>query len=143
VTKYEVLGTLTALTAATLLAAGCGGSTGSDITTSSPAGASASTDAPQMSDQQAPPDRLVIDATIKGGQVTPTDAQLQAKVSETIVVRVNSDTTDQLLVHSNPAHTFTVEAKPAQTFQFSITAPGKVDIQLHQLNKTIATVTVQ
>jgi sporulation-control protein spo0M len=143
VTNRNILRTLTALTASALLAAGCGGSTSSDVTTSSPGGAPASTDAPQMSDQQAPPARLVIDVTIKGGQVTPTNAQLQAKVAQTIVVRVNSDAADQLHVHSNPEHTFNVEAKPAQSFQFTVTVPGKVDIELHQLNKTIATVTVQ
>jgi sporulation-control protein spo0M len=143
VTNRNILRTLTALTAAALLAAGCGGSTGSDVTTSSPGGAPASTDAPQMSDQQAPPARLVIDVTIKGGEVTPTNAQLQAKVAQTIVVRVNSDAVDQLHVHSTPEHSFNVEAKPAQSFQFTVTVPGKVDIELHQLNKIIATVTVQ
>ncbi len=50
-------------------------------------------------------------------------------------MNVNSDVADELHVHSTPDHTFKVEAKPAQTFQFTVDVPGKVDIELHQLNK--------
>jgi hypothetical protein len=46
-------------------------------------------------------------------------------------------------VHSTPEHTFNVEAKPAQSFQFTVDVPGKVDIELHQRKRTIATVQVQ
>jgi hypothetical protein len=136
---------LTALAAVALIAAGCGGSTSSN--TSSTSGASpapSSTGAPQLSDQQTPPSRLVIDVTIKGGEVTPTNAQFDANAKEPIVVRVNSDVADELHVHSNPEHTFNVEAKSGpQSFQFTVDVPGKVDIELHHLNKTVATVTVQ
>jgi len=96
-----------------------------------------------MSNNQAPPSRLVIDVDIKGGQVTPTNAQLQATVKEQIVIRVNSDVADELHVHSNPEHTFKIEAKPMQSFQFTVDVPGKVDVELHQLNKTVATIAVQ
>ena len=64
-------------------------------------------------------------------------------MNEPIVVKVNSDVADELHVHSTPDHTFKVEAKPAQQFQFTVDVPGNVDIELHQLNKTIATVQVQ
>jgi sporulation-control protein spo0M len=101
------------------------------------------TGAPQMSDQQAPPERVIVDVTIKAGQVTPTNEQLQAKVGDPIVVRVDSDAADQLHVHSNPEHTFDVEPKSGQSFQFTVAVPGKVDVELHQLNRTIATITVQ
>ncbi len=96
-----------------------------------------------MQNEQAPPERLVVEVTIKGGEVNPTNAQLQAKTKEQIVVKVDSDAADELHVHSSPEHTFKIEAKPAQQFQFSVDVPGKVDIELHQLNKTIATVQVQ
>ena len=65
-----------------------------------------------MQNEQAPPDRLLIDVTIKGGQVNPTNAQLEAKTNEPIVVKVNSDVADELHVHSTPDHKFKVEAKP-------------------------------
>ncbi len=96
-----------------------------------------------MQNDQAPPDRLVIDVTIKDGQVNPTNAQLEAKTNEQIVVKVDSDVADELHVHSTPDHTFKIEAKPAQQFQFSVDVPGSVDIELHHLNKTIATVQVR
>lgn len=136
--------TLAALTAATaLLLAGCSGSTDSAATSSGSAAAGGSTSIPQLSDQQAPPEQLVVDVTIKGGKVTPTNEQLQAKVGDPIVLRVDSDAADQLHVHSNPEHTFAVEPKPGQSFQFTVTVPGKVDVELHELNRTIASIAVQ
>jgi hypothetical protein len=143
--KTPKLRTLTALSAAALITAGCGGSTSSDTATSgsSAPATPSSTAAPQMSDQQEPPARLVIDVTIKGGEVTPTNAQFDANAKEPIVVRVNSDVADQLHVHSNPEHTFDIEPKNGQSFQFTVDVPGNVDIELHQLNRTVATVTVQ
>jgi PBP1b-binding outer membrane lipoprotein LpoB len=143
--NQTTLKTLTALAAAALITAGCGGSTSSDTATSgsSAPATPSSTAAPQMSDQQEPPTRLVIDVTIKGGEVTPTNAQFDAKAKEPIVVRVNSDVADQLHVHSNPEHTFDIEPKNGQSFQFTVDVPGNVDIELHQLNRTVATVTVR
>jgi hypothetical protein len=132
------------LTAAALITAGCGGSNGSDNASNSASSPQQSTVSPSdMSNEQAPPTRLVIDVTIKGGNVTPTNAQLQAGVKEQIIIRVNSDAADELHVHSNPEHKFNVEAKPMQIFQFTVDVPGKVDVELHKLNKTIATIQVQ
>lgn len=96
-----------------------------------------------MSNEQAPPTRLVIDVDIKGGNVTPTNQQLQAGVKEQIIIKVNSDVADELHVHSTPEHTFNVEAKPMQSFQFTADVPGKVDVELHKLGKIIATIQVQ
>jgi hypothetical protein len=134
---------LIALITTALLVAGCGGSNGSGDAAGSSSAAPAMTGAPQMSDQQAPPERLIVDVTIKGGEVTPTNEQLQAKVGDPIVVRINSDAADQLHVHSNPEHTFNVEPKSGQSFQFTVAVPGKVDVELHQLNRTIASIAVQ
>lgn len=64
-------------------------------------------------------------------------------MGDPIVVRVNSDAADQLHVHSNPEHTFTIEPKSGQSFQFTVTVPGKVDVELHELNRTIASIAVQ
>lgn len=136
--------TLLTLTAATVLLAGCGG--GSDeAQSSSSAGATPSqTAAPDFTDQQAPPTRLVVDVTIKGGQVTPTNESLQSGLNEPVVFRVMSDAKDELHVHSNPEHTFAIDAKGgAQQFQFTPSVPGKIDVELHDLGKTVATITVQ
>ena len=96
-----------------------------------------------MTDQQQAPNRLLIDVTIKGGEVTPTNEQLQGKVGDPIVVRVNSDAADELHVHSNPEHTFKIEPRNGQQFQFTVDVPGTVDIELHQLGRTVASVQVQ
>ena len=40
------------------------------------------------------------------------------------MIRVNSDAADELHVHSVPEHTFDVEPRPGQSFQFSVDVPG-------------------
>lgn len=132
------------MTAAALITAGCGGSNGTDTAPGTASTSQPSTVNPSdMSNEQAPPTRLVIDVDIKGGNVTPTNQQLQAGVKEQVIIHVNSDAADELHVHSTPEHKFNVEAKPMQTFQFTVEVPGKVDVELHHLNKIIATITVQ
>ena len=131
--------TLTAVCAVALIA-GCGSSTTPENTGTT---SSTGTAAPEMTDQQSPPDRVVIDVTIAGGNVTPTNQQVQAKVKQPIIVRVNSDAADQLHVHSNPEHTFDIKPENGQAFQFTVDVPGKVDVELHHLDKTVATITVQ
>ena len=122
--------TLVALAAAVALLAGCDGPERSG-------------DAASSSPQQAPPERLIVDVTIKGGEVTPTNERLQSKVGDPIVVRVTSDAADQLHVHSNPEHTFDIEPRAGQSFQFTVAVPGTVDVELHELNRTIASIAVQ
>jgi hypothetical protein len=132
------------LTAAAVITAGCGGLNNPD----SASGSTSSNQPPtfsgsDMSNNQAPPSRLVVDVTIKDGKATPTNEQLQAAVKEQIVIRVNSDVADELHVHSTPEHSFNVEAKPMQSFQFTVDVPGKVDVELHKLNQIITTIQVQ
>ena len=65
------------LTAAALITAGCGGSNGSDSASGSASSSQPSTVSPSdMSNDQAPPARLVVDVTIKDGKATPTNEQL-------------------------------------------------------------------
>ena len=126
-----------AMTAAAVLLAGCGGGNGQDATR--PSGGAP----PSLTDAQAPPERLVIDVTIQSGAVTPTNAQLRAAVKQPIVIRVDSDTPDELHVHSTPEHSFDVGAGPLQSYQFIVDMPGRVDVELHNLRKTVATIQVQ
>ena len=96
-----------------------------------------------MSDVQAPPDRLTLDVSIAGGEVKPTNEQLQAEVNQPIVINVTSDAEDELHVHSSPEHTFQIKPGAPQTFQFSVNVPGRVDVELHDAGTTIATIAVQ
>jgi hypothetical protein len=86
---------------------------------------------------------LVVDITIAGGQVTPANATFAAKVSEPITLRVTSDAVDELHVHSVPDHKFEVAVAAGQTFTFSVDVPGNVDIELHHLDRTVATIQVR
>jgi sporulation-control protein spo0M len=122
---------LLAVAAATLLLAGCG------------SGESADAPGTSSSGTVAPSEQLVVDVSIKGGKVTPTNEQLQAEVGEPIVLRVDSDATDELHVHSTPEHNFDVGIGPEQSFQFTVSVPGRVDIELHEHNATVATIQVR
>lgn len=86
---------------------------------------------------------LDVNVTIADGEVTPTNAALQAKVKQPIILHVTSDATDELHVHSTPDHKFQVAAAPNQTFQFSVDVPGNVEVELHHLKRTIATIQVR
>ncbi|TRW88960.1 hypothetical protein FK535_01415 [Mycolicibacterium sp. 018/SC-01/001] len=133
---------LLVLTAAVaLLITGCGGNKSDDAGAGT--SGSGAPSAAQMTDAPAAPQRLVVNVTIKGGTVTPTNEQLQAKVKQPIVFEVDSDAADELHVHSTPEHSFPIAVGPGQSFQFSVDVPGRVDVELHELNKTIATIAVQ
>lgn len=95
------------------------------------------------SHNHAPAADPTVDVTIAKGQVTPTNAALQAKVRQQITLHVTSDATDELHVHSTPDHKFPVAAAPNQTFQFAVDVPGNVEVELHHLDRTIATIQVQ
>jgi heme/copper-type cytochrome/quinol oxidase subunit 2 len=114
------------------VAVGCGSSP------SSSGGSSGSAASQQPSGQP-----LVIEITIKDGKVTPENAQMKVKVGQPIELRVTSDAEDQLHVHSTPDHTFKVEAKPNQSFQFNVSQPGQVEVELHELDRTVATIQAQ
>jgi hypothetical protein len=86
---------------------------------------------------------LVVNVTIAKGQVMPSNATLQAKVSQPITLRVTSDAVDELHVHSVPDHKFPVAVAANQTFQFSVDVPGNVEVELHHLDRTIATIQVR
>ena len=130
--------------AAALITAGCGGSNSSENASGIPRVVSRRSSARRTCRTTRRHRRgSLVDVTIKDGKVTPTNEQLQAGVKEQIVIRVNSDAADELHVHSTPEHSFNVEAKPMQSFQFTVDVPGKVDVELHKLNQTIATIQVQ
>ena len=95
------------------------------------------------STDKSPAAPLVIDVTIANGRVTPTNATLQAKVRQQITLHVTSDATDELHVHSTPDHKFQVAAAPHQTFDFAVEVPGNVAVELHHLDRTVATIQVQ
>lgn len=109
-------------------------------TTTAPPAASAPAPAPAPSIAS---DATAVDINIAGGAVTPTNGQAQGRVGKPVILRVNSDVSDQLHVHSVPEHTFQVEPRRHQTFEFTVDVPGQVDVELHDLNRTVVTVQVR
>jgi heme/copper-type cytochrome/quinol oxidase subunit 2 len=93
-------------------------------------------------DNSAPGD-LTVNVTIADRQVMPANATFQAKVGRPITFHVTSDATDELHVHSVPDHEFEIAAAPNQTFQFTVDVPGSVDVELHHLDRTVATIQVR
>ncbi|MFV1366305.1 hypothetical protein [Mycolicibacterium elephantis] len=132
---------LLVLATAALVAAGCGSQDGETAEGTSPPASPVSPS--DVTDQQRPSDRVTLDLTIEGGQVDPTNEQLEAKVGQPIVVRVNSDAPDELHVHSTPEHTFQIKPEPGQQFQFTVDIPGRVEVELHDANKIVATIQVR
>lgn len=114
-------------------AAGCGSGGG----TAAPSTLSG-TSAAQPSDHG-----LVVEISIAAGNVTPTNATLQATVNEPITLRVDSDAEDELHVHSVPDHEFAIEPKSGQSFEFTVGVPGSVEVELHHVNRTVATIQVR
>jgi hypothetical protein len=86
---------------------------------------------------------LSVNVTIAHGQVTPANAILQATVRQPITLHVTSDAADELHVHSVPDHKFEVAAAANQTFEFTVDVPGNVDVELHHLDRTVATIQVR
>jgi hypothetical protein len=95
------------------------------------------------SPSQPPAASLDVTVTIANGQVNPSNATLQAKVKQPITFHVTSDAADELHVHSVPDHKFQIAATPNQTFQFSVDVPGNVEVELHHLDRTVATIQVR
>ncbi|KAF0844806.1 hypothetical protein [Nocardia caishijiensis] len=89
------------------------------------------------------PTAHTIDIRIANGEVSPVNTRTEAEVGQRIVLRVDSDATDELHVHSAPAHTFPVAATVDQEFAFSVAVPGRVEIELHQLGRTVTTLLVR
>ncbi len=85
----------------------------------------------------------VINVGIAGGVVTPTNGQAQAVAGRPIVLMIDSDVADQLHVHSVPEYTFDIQAGSGQKFEFTVDVPGRVDVELHDLDRTVLTIEVR
>lgn len=131
----DLVGTAALAVALVVTGVGCGTSAGP--------GASAPSTSAVSPPGQEQPAGLVVDITIADGTAAPTNAELQGRVGEPITLRVSSDATDELHVHAIPERTFTVEPRAGQSFQFSVEVPGRVEVELHDLRRTVVTIQVQ
>ncbi len=136
--RYGVLTAI--LTVAAAAAVGCSDTS----TTSSTAGSATASSAIAASatSTSSAPAGPVLEVTIASGKATPANAAVLAKVGQPITVHVTSDAADELHVHSTPDHEFAIAAAPNQTFTFTVNEPGKVGVELHHLDQTVATIDV-
>lgn len=125
-----------------VLASGCGSGAGPSVQSPAAEKPSLVTSAPS-SVAVSPQIGTVITVGIAGGAVTPTNAEAEAVAGQPIVLEVSSDAPDSIHVHSVPEHVFEVQPRPDQRFEFTVDVPGQVDVELHELNRTIVTITVR
>ncbi|MFC3962056.1 hypothetical protein [Nocardia jiangsuensis] len=89
------------------------------------------------------PQAVVIAVRLAAGTVTPDDTRVEAAVGQPIELVVDSDTSDELHVHADPDHTFEVEPAAGQRFSFTVGVPGRVEVELHEAGRTVATILVR
>lgn len=126
---------------AAIVAVGCG--SGPAETSSSSAAPTVASTPSAATESPSPAAGPVIAVDITAGAVTPTNAQAEAVVGQPIVLEVSSDAADSIHVHSIPEHVFDVQPQPGQRFEFTVGVPGSVDVELHDLNRTIVTIAVR
>lgn len=136
--RHGVLTAIMTLAAAT--AVGCSNTATTSTTPSSTT--ATSTTASAAGTTSSAPTGPVLDVTIAAGKATPANSALSAHVGQPITVHVSSDAADELHVHSTPDQEFAIAAAPNQTFTFTINNPGKVEVELHHLDQTVATIDV-
>lgn len=159
---------VTAVLSATLLLAGCTGSSDDSSgpePTASPSDVSRSSDEDalrQQAEQQAEQlekaqDQLakevndkaddLTSATVKiviaGGRATPQGDRVEAKVGQVVRLVITSDVAEQIHVHSDPEHTYDVAAGETVTESFTIDTPGQVAVEAHELGVTIVQLVVR
>lgn len=102
-----------------------------------------STQATNESTEGTKPGPVVLDVTIIDGEVTPRGARVELKVGQPLTLTVHSDSADQLHVHTDPEQEFAVKANANQRFTFTVDQPGKVAVEVHDLDVVIAEVLVR
>lgn len=75
--------------------------------------------------------------TEKGGDISASSDLVKAGTGQKIMFMVTSDVADEIHVHSVPDHEFEVKPGAEQTFTFSVTTPGTIEVESHGLDATI------
>ena len=84
-----------------------------------------------------------IPVSIQGGSVEPSGERVDVEVGQPIRLVVDSDTEDEIHVHSDPEHEFAVRPGQDQVFGFRIDRPGVYDVESHHLEVTIVQLEVR
>lgn len=157
---------LAALLASVLLLAGCSGSSDDESSGAPSPEASRSLDRDAL-EQQAreqaeqseaaqqqiadevdeQTDRLtrgtVVEVVIEDGRVTPQGKRVEVGADGRVTLAVSSDVAEQIHVHSDPEHTYEVPAGGSIVKTFTLTTPGQVAVEAHELGVTIVQIVVR
>ena len=85
----------------------------------------------------------VIDITFDGNDVTPNGTDIDVKVGQRIELDVTADKPGEIHVHSSPEQEFEYQAGSSTIEVKPITAPGRVTVESHTLEKTLFTLQAQ
>lgn len=98
----------------------------------------------ESGDDEGNPDADVeIEVEIEDGAVTPTGEQVPASVGDTVALVVDSDTSEELHVHSTTEYEFEVAVGDDQVFRFPVEQPGQVAVETHDTPVLVAELVVQ
>jgi hypothetical protein len=85
----------------------------------------------------------VIDVVFSGDSVTPNGELIKIDVGQRIELDVTADAPGEIHVHSSPEQEFEYDKGSSTITVAPITAPGRVEVESHTLEKTLFTLQAQ
>jgi hypothetical protein len=85
----------------------------------------------------------VIDVTFSGDSVIPNGELIKVGVGQRIELDVTADAPGEIHVHSSPEQEFEYDKGSSTIAVDPITAPGRVEVESHTLEKTLFTLQAQ
>lgn len=119
-----------------LLLTGCSATPGA---TAAPAGSG-----PSSASSAATPGALTIEITMTGDSVTPNAEKIDATVGQQVVLRVTSDTADEVHAHTG-GDGYELEVPPGRpvTGTFTLDSPGSFEVESHHREKVLVILNVR
>jgi hypothetical protein len=84
-----------------------------------------------------------IEVTIEGDSVTPNGDRVDVEVGQPIELVVTAETEGEIHVHSDPEQELEYGSGTTTLTSFTIDKPGVVEVESHQLEKTIVQLEVE
>lgn len=84
-----------------------------------------------------------IEVTVDGTDITPNGDRVEVEVGQKIEFVVQADSAGSIHVHSDPEHEYEYASGTNTLPQFTIDRPGIVEVESHELEKTIVQLEVK
>jgi hypothetical protein len=81
-------------------------------------------------------DAQTIDVTFKGDSVTPNGDRVKVQLGKPVVLKIDADRAGEIHVHATPEQEISYPAGTS-TEKITIDKPGVVDVESHDLEKTV------